>query len=98
MQTFLTWGLFCFMLLFFSEKNQTVGYIYNASSLYSQTGENTKRAETFVWCLLFKVVYQDHATQLLPFAWDFVEKGQRLVFKRVKPVLHYYIMTLKKLK
>ena len=71
------------MLLFFSEKNQTVGYIYNASSLYSQTGENTKRAETFVWCLLFKVVYQDHATQLLPFAWDFVVKRQRLVWGQV---------------
>ena len=46
--------------------------------MYLQTGENTKWAETFVWCLLliFKDVYQDHLTQLLPFTWDFVAKGQ----------------------
>ena len=35
----------------------------------------------FMWCLLliFKVVYRDHLTQLLPITWDIVEKGQRLV-------------------
>ena len=38
-----------------------------------------------VWCLLltFKVVYQDHLTQLLPCAWDFVAKGQWLVWGQV---------------
>ena len=41
--------------------------------MYSQTGKNTKRAETFIWCLLliFKVAYPDHLTQLLPFAKGF---------------------------
>ena len=33
--------------------------------------------------MIFKVVYQDHLTQLLPFAWDFVAKGQRLVWGQV---------------
>ena len=44
-----------------------------------------KEAETFVWCLLliFKVVYRDHLTQLFPFAGDFVEKGQQLVWGKV---------------
>ena len=63
MQTFLTWDFF-FMLLFFREKNsKPVRY---TRTLYSQTGKNTKWAETFVWCLLllFKVVYWDHLTQL----------------------------------
>ena len=38
-----------------------------------------------VWCLLltFKVVYQDHLTQLLPCAWDFVAKRQWLVWGQV---------------
>ena len=38
-----------------------------------------------IWCLLliFKVVYRDHLTQLLPFAWDFVAKGQRLAWGQV---------------
>ena len=40
------------------KKSKPVGY---TRTLYLQTGENTKWAETFVWCLLliFKVVYQD---------------------------------------
>ena len=29
-----------------------------------------------VLLLIFKFGYQDHLTQLLPFAWDFVAKGQ----------------------
>ena len=47
-------------------------------TLYSQTGNNMKCAEAFIWCLLliFKVVYQDHLTQLLPFTRDFLAKGQ----------------------
>ena len=75
-------GISFFMLLFFSEKNQN---LLDIQELYSQTGKNTKRAETFVWCLLliFKVVYRDHLTQLLPFAKDFVAKGQRLVWGQV---------------
>ena len=70
------------MLLFLSEKPKPVEY---TRTLYSQTGENTKWAETFVWCLLliFKVVCQDHLTQLLPFAWDFVVNGQQLVWGQV---------------
>ena len=44
-----------------------------------------KWAKTFTWCLLlnFKVVYRDHLTQLFPFTWDFVVKGQRLVWGQV---------------
>ena len=82
MRTFLTWDLFIFYAFIFAwKKSKPVGYI----RLYLQTGENTKWAETFVWCLLliFKVVYRDHLTQLLPFAWDFVAKGQRLVWGQV---------------
>ena len=39
-----------------------------------------------IWCLLliFKVVYRDHLTQLIPFAWDFVVNGQRLVWGQVR--------------
>ena len=84
-QTFLTWDFlnsFC-MLLFWSEKkSKPAGY---TRTLYSQTGKNMKWAETFVccWLLIFEVVYQDHLTQLLPFAWDFVAKGQQLVWGQV---------------
>ena len=82
MQTFLTWDLFIFflMLLFFSEKNQNL--LLFKRTMYSQTGKNMKWAETFVWCLLsiFKVGYQGHLTQLLPFTGDFVGKGQQLVW------------------
>ena len=80
MWTFLIWDFFlCF---YFCVKNKPVGY---TRTLYLQTGENMKWAETFVWCLLliFKVVYWDHLTQLLPFAWDFVAKGQWLVWGQV---------------
>ena len=70
----------CFYFLV--KKSKPVRY---TRTLYSQTGENTKWAETFVWCLLliFKVVCRDHLTQLLPFARDFVAKGQRLVWGQV---------------
>ena len=74
------WGfLFSFLC---EKKSKSVGY---TSTLYLQTGKNTKWAETFVWCLLliFKVVYRDHLTQLLPFTWDFVVKGQWLVSGQV---------------
>ena len=83
MRTFLTLDFFFLMLLFFCEKkSKPVGY---TTPLYSQTGENTKWAETFVWCLLliFKVVYRDHLTQLLSFTRDFVVKGQQLIWGQV---------------
>ena len=81
MQIFLTWDFFN-AFIFVWKKSKPVGY---TRTLYSQTGENTKWAETFVWCLLliFKVQYQDHLTQLLPFARDFVMKGQWLVWGQV---------------
>ena len=72
-----------FRLLFFSKKKyKPVGY---TRTLYSQTGKNIKWAETFVWYLLliFKVVYQDHLTQLLPFVWDFITKRPWLVWGQV---------------
>ena len=76
-------GLFIFHAFIFAwKKSKPVGY---TRILYSQTGKNTKWAETFVWCLvlIFKVVCWDHLTQFLPFAWDFVAKGQRLVWGQV---------------
>ena len=47
-------------------------------TMYLQTGENTKWAETFILCLslIYEIVYQDHLTQLLPFTWDLIEEGQ----------------------
>ena len=57
------------MLLFFREKNQN---LLDIQEHYSQTGKNTKWAETFVRCFLSIVVYQDPLTQLLPFAKDLV--------------------------
>ena len=73
---------FFFLCFYFLVKHKPVGY---TRTLYSQTGKNTKCAETFVWCLLliFKVVSWDHLTQLLPFAGDFVVKGQQLVWGQV---------------
>ena len=63
------------MLLFFSEKNLNLLDIQE--HCIGKLG-----AETFVWCLLmiFKILYWDHLTELLPFAWDFVAKGQQLVW------------------
>ena len=75
--------IYFFMLLFLNEKKtKPAGYTW---TLYSQTRKNTKWAETLFCCLLliFKVVYQDHLTQLLPLSWDFVAKGQRLVWGQV---------------
>ena len=83
MRIFLTWDFYFFYAFIFAWKNpKPVGY---TRTLYLQTGKNTKWAETFVWCLLliFKVTYWDHLTQLLPFAWDFVAKGQQLVWGQV---------------
>ena len=75
---------FFLMLLFFSKEKKKKKKEY-VRTVYSQTGKTTKWAETFVWCLLliFKVVYQDPLTQLLPFAWDFAEKGQQQVWGQV---------------
>ena len=36
-----------------------------------------------VLLLIFKVVYQDHLTHLLPFAWDFIAKRRWLVWGQV---------------
>ena len=75
-------GFFFLCFYFWVKKSKPVGY---TRTLYSQTGKNTKWAETFDSCLLliFKVVRRDHLTQLLPFAWDFVVKRQRLVWGQV---------------
>ena len=82
MQTFLTWNFFFHAFIFCVKKSKPVGY---TRTLYLHTGENMKWAETFVCCLLliFKVVYWDHLTQLLPLANDLVAKGQRLVWGQV---------------
>ena len=76
-------GTFFFNAFIFDwKKSKPVLY---TRTLHLQTEKNTKWAETFVWCLLliFEVVYQDHLTQLLPFTWDFVAKGQQLVWGQV---------------
>ena len=74
--------LFFYAFIFTRKELKPVGY---TRTMYLQTGKNTKWAEIFVWCLLlsFKVAYRDHLTQLLPFTWDFVAKGQRLVWGQV---------------
>ena len=71
-------GIFFNAFIFLMKKSKPVRY---TRTLCSQTGKNTKWAETFVWCLLwiFKIVYRDHLTQLHPFTMDFIVKGQRLV-------------------
>ena len=87
MQTFLTWDWFLFFRFYFwvIKKKIKTCWIYTRTMHNLQTGKNMKWAETFVWCLvlIFKVVYRDHLTQLLPFAWDFVAKGQWLVWGQV---------------
>ena len=75
-------GLFYFLFLFLHKKTQN---LLDIQEHCIRKLVNLKWAETFAWCLLliFKVVYRDHLTQLLPFAWDFVTKGQRLVRSQV---------------
>ena len=70
------------MLLFFSEKNQSLLDIQE--HCICKLGKIRSELK-HVWCLLliFKVVYWDHLTQLHPFAWDFIAKGQRLVWGQV---------------
>ena len=78
MQTFLTWDFFlCFY--FFGEKNQNLLGIQE--HCIRKLGK-IQSVLKLVWCLLliFKVVYWDHLTQLLPFARDFIVKGQQLVW------------------
>ena len=40
------------MLLFFCKKNQNLLDTLYTRTMYLQTGEKTKGAETFIWCLL----------------------------------------------
>ena len=80
MRTFLTWDYYFFMLLFFSEKkSKPVGYTNTVFANWEKYGELK------LWCLLliFKVVYRDHLTQLLPFTRDFIVKGHQLVWGQV---------------
>jgi len=42
-----------------------------------------EHSEPCLTLLIFNVVRQDHLTLLLSFAWDFVEKGQWLVWGQV---------------
>ena len=65
MWTFQIWEKKNYAFIFEWTKPKPVGY---TRTTYSQTGENTKWAEIFIWCLLliFEIVYWDHLTQLLP--------------------------------
>ena len=70
---------------FWVKKNQNLLDIYK-NTVFANLENYTKWAESFVWCLLlifFIVVYWDHLTQLLPFAWDFTAKWQQLVWGQV---------------
>ena len=75
-------GFFLNASIFEWKNSKPVGY---TRTMYLQTGKATKWAETFIWCLLliFKVVYGDHLIQLFPFVWDFIVKGQQLVWGQV---------------
>ena len=68
-------GFYYFIFEWKKNNSKPAGY---TRTMYLQTGKNTK----LIWCLslIFKVVYQDHFTQLLPFTWDFIEKWQRLIW------------------
>ena len=83
MRIFLTFFIIFIMLLFFSEKNQNLLDIQE--HCICKLGKIRSELKLFDWCLLliFKVLYWDHLTQLLPFARDFVAKGQRLVWGQV---------------
>ena len=76
-------GFFSFSckLSFLINKKIKTCWIYN--NVFANWGKY--KAETFIWSLLliFKVVYRDHLTQLLPFAWDFIAKRQWLVWGQV---------------
>ena len=88
MQTFLTWDIFFLCFYFWVKKIKTCWIYKNTVFANWEKYEGT---ETFVWCLLliFKVVYRDHLTQLLPFAWDFIAKGQRLVLSGLSNKIKY---------
>ena len=68
------------MLLFFNEKYQNLLDIQELC--IHKLGKIRSELKLLFGCLLliFKVVYRDHLTQLLPFTRDFVAKGQRLVW------------------
>ena len=71
------------MLLFLIKKIKTC-WIYK-NTLFANW-EKYKVSVSF--CLVFiidffKVVSWDHLTQLLPFAWDFIAKGQQLDWGQV---------------
>ena len=79
MWSFLIWDCFFLNYAFIFSESKHVEY---TKTMYSQTGKNTKWAETFIWCLL--LIFNLYAgilwhSYLLPFAWDFTEKGQQLV-------------------
>ena len=72
---------FLFLCFYFLVKNIKTCWIYK-NTVFANL---EKCAETFVCCflLIFKVVYRDHLTQLLPFTRDFLANGQRLVWGQV---------------
>ena len=79
MWTFLTWDFFSFLCFYFLVKKIKTCWVYK-NTVFAKW-EKYKVSWNFhsVLLLIFKVVYRDHLTQLLPFAMDFVAKGQRLV-------------------
>ena len=71
------------MLLFLSEKKYQ--NLLDIQEYCIRKLEKIRSERKLVWCLLliFKVVYWDHLTQLLHFAWDFIAKEQWLVWGQV---------------
>ena len=64
-------GTLFLMVFIFVRKKKYQNLLHVQEQCIHKLGKTPKWAETFIWCLLliFKVVYQDHLTQLLPFAW-----------------------------
>ena len=83
MQTFRLRISFFFMLLYFSEKN--LNPLDIQEHCIRKLGKIRSELKLLFGCLLliFKVVYRDHLTQLLPFTRDFIAKGQRLDWGQV---------------
>ena len=80
MQTFLTWDFF--LMIFFSEKNQNLldiqeAYIHKLGKIWS---ELKLLFGVYYW---FLKLYTGIIWQLFPFAWDFIMKGQQLVWGQV---------------
>jgi len=74
------------MLLFFSEKNQNLLDIQE--HCFCKLGKIRSELKPLfgVLLLIFKVVYWDHLTELLPFAKDFIRWSSGLIIAMQQPL------------